>query len=66
MSDHLNLEQLRRAEVERTLAACNGRVRPAASLLGISYGTLYRWIKQWKREDRAREREAKRATSTEE
>lgn len=64
MTDDLNLNHLIRVQCERTLAAYDGHVRPAAVSLGVGYATLYRWIKQWKREDRAREREAKRTAAT--
>ena len=59
MTGDLSIPLLIRTQAERVLAACDGHVRTAASKLDINYTTLYRWLKQWKCEDRAREREAK-------
>jgi len=45
------LEDIERETIENAIRLCDGKVRIAATLLGISHATLYRKINAWKNED---------------
>lgn len=45
------LADVERETIERAIDLCDGKVRVAASLLGISHATLYRKINSWKDAD---------------
>jgi len=46
------LDEIERETIENAIRLSRGKVRIAATLLGISHATLYRKINAWKREDR--------------
>lgn len=48
-----DLRSVIRTHVERVLADCDGQADRAYLRLGIGRTTIYRWLREWRREDRA-------------
>lgn len=50
------LADIERETIENAIHLCDGKVRVASTLLGISHATLYRKINAWKSEDMPEDR----------